>query len=168
MDGRKEEYVQGFGLESVKEEVDCLEDWGIGWRIGGLKDTDFWEVFDWINQAIVYMVMNFEFSWSVVRNFFWLPENLLASQGGLCCMEWFGCIDDTLPYICRPKYVSCLVACCNMRACFFEEAKIYLLLVLDVVPVTCELWTDYSSGMKVIWNVMLCHGFSVLWHFRGT
>jgi hypothetical protein len=26
MDGRKEEYVQGFGLESVKEEVDCLED----------------------------------------------------------------------------------------------------------------------------------------------
>jgi hypothetical protein len=46
----------------VKEEVDCLEDLGVGWRIGGLEDTDFWEVFDWINLAIVYMVMNFEFS----------------------------------------------------------------------------------------------------------
>jgi hypothetical protein len=29
-------------LESMKEEVYCLEDGGFGWRIRGLKDTDFW------------------------------------------------------------------------------------------------------------------------------
>jgi hypothetical protein len=54
-------------------------------------------------------------------------------------MECVSYIDGILFYICRPKYVSCLVMCCNMRVHFFEEARMCLLLVLDTVPVVCEL-----------------------------
>jgi len=38
----------GFWSASMKEEVDCLEDWGVGWRIRGLKHIDFFVGF-WLD-----------------------------------------------------------------------------------------------------------------------